>query len=465
MKVKVTILLLVYMFSLLNASIGIPESKLEIIKNYRLKNWNTEELKAYLDAGTAIENSKENRKGFDLGIQPYYNRTIETNDKIFYFDDIFYTNYDLNTTERDDTERTTNQLRLSNTMSVSGNFYLNDRLFWGSSLYLDVNYINDREKIETENEDTSKELDENTNFIGRAFLGFGIGRIYNVTPVIRALRLNERLKKIGKGEMSDSEIDNIAYIISNENSYDSYYYRHDKYFWDDINEKSGDKLNGLSVREYEYLKEAMLENTGYRAQGYAAEFGVFFDRRASKSFRRVDDLSNRLTMDSFLIGPGFRFLQYNNLSTSLQLMLFYEADIQFNTMTDSKLDKEFMHSAQIDLLYNITDRLLFTNSLSYTYVAETEDFSDMQDEEPKASALEFSSSLDYFVQDRVDIYASFALDNYNIDNGMYYPFNTLNDKSGNIRWEGADYSGSDTVFRTGIALGIKVYFHNMNRGR
>ena len=66
---------------------------------------------------------------------------------------------------------------------------------------------------------------------GRLSVLYGIGRIRNVTPVIRSLRFRERFAALGiRPDLSDLQVQDIAGHFSQYSGYNRIYDRQDKYF-------------------------------------------------------------------------------------------------------------------------------------------------------------------------------------------------------------------------------------------
>mgnify|MGYP000337876300 CR=1 FL=1 len=65
-------------------------------------------------------------------------------------------------------------------------------------------------------------------------VGVGLGRARNVAPLIRAQRLSERLKAIGRAPLSPAEIQEVARVLATEHGYRAVYERPDRSFWQDV---------------------------------------------------------------------------------------------------------------------------------------------------------------------------------------------------------------------------------------
>jgi len=99
-----------------------------------------------------------------------------------------------------------------------------------------------------------------------ASLGIGLGRIRDVTPLVRAERLNERLVALGRPRLAPAAIQHVAEVLAREYGYRRVFDRPERRFWSDVLEPL---IGGepLSVAEVFYLTDVMQENLGTRWQG------------------------------------------------------------------------------------------------------------------------------------------------------------------------------------------------------
>ena len=102
----------------------------------------------------------------------------------------------------------------------------------------------------------------------------GLGRVRDVTPVIRAKRLSERLVALGRPPLSAAQVRRIADVLVREHGYRAVYERPDRSFWRDVLEPMLDPQRPLSPFEIFYLRDVMQEDIGPRLQGRRLELGV-----------------------------------------------------------------------------------------------------------------------------------------------------------------------------------------------
>lgn len=107
-------------------------------------------------------------------------------------------------------------------------------------------------------------------------IGLSYGRIRTVTPVVRAQRISERFKALGRRPLTESEIMALADILAQESGYQVAFDRSDKVFWQDVLGRFADD-RPLAPFEVMYLTEVMAENLGSRKQGWriGAQIGTY----------------------------------------------------------------------------------------------------------------------------------------------------------------------------------------------
>lgn len=121
---------------------------------------------------------------------------------------------------------------------------------------------------QTEDSETSigSELALNARF------GVGVGRVRVVTPVIRALRVRERLSAVAPGKtMSPNQVQTAAHQLARRPGYQAVYDRPDKFFWRDFFSQVG--LGSPSTFDLFYVADVLREPVGLRREGAELQFG------------------------------------------------------------------------------------------------------------------------------------------------------------------------------------------------
>lgn len=245
-----------------------------------------------------------------------------------------------------------------------------------------------------------------------ARLGVGFGRLRDVTPVIRALRVRERLQEIGRGDALGREnIQAAAQQFARRPGYAPVYDRSDKYFWNDF--FSAIEAQGGDLQAYEtfYIAESLIEQVSRRREGYEVAAGV--DLR----------YTNALDKEENTFGPDVRSREINSdvgffargryaTNLSLRQQVDVQLDATYVTPTDdnTSVDGVFETTAEAAHLWEIADRYQVTS----TGVARYQEVQRDDGEGDDFTSFRFSagSSFAMFVENRVRLSAGlrYALD-------------------------------------------------------
>ncbi|MCF7805233.1 MAG: hypothetical protein K9N46_13295 [Candidatus Marinimicrobia bacterium] len=123
--------------------------------------------------------------------------------------------------------------------------------FWGSSF-----------------KDFEREQERDWVVHSKPVIGIGWGRIRNVTPLLRALRFEERYRSLGReGAFSMDTRHTMAQLMAQERGFNVVHDRHHKYFWDAFHGQLPDLQSGLGPFDYFYLDDVLRENLGNRYEG------------------------------------------------------------------------------------------------------------------------------------------------------------------------------------------------------
>lgn len=122
----------------------------------------------------------------------------------------------------------------------------------------------------------------------------GVGRVRDVTPVIRAKRLSERLVALGRPPLAEGQVRQVAAVLAREYGYRAVYERPDRSFWRDVLEPMLDPERPLSPFEIFYLRDVMQEDIGSRLQGQRLEVGLGYSEYTTHQF---EDERKRVTRE------------------------------------------------------------------------------------------------------------------------------------------------------------------------
>lgn len=271
--------------------------------------------------------------------------------------------------------------------------------FWASS---DGSYW--ERDTETRNTDAGLELgyewdgDLDRNYEAEGRIGYGIGRVRNVTPVLRALRLNERLAALQKERsLNPDEIAEMAQTLAKRSGYLSVYDRSSKYFWPDVLKPLATQ-GALSPFDIFYLTEILSENIGARYEGWDASAGIDYQYQWQD---RVDARSKTL-------GLFLKTRYFHNLSLSRQIR--FDGDFIWYKpfLNEENWHPDRLLTLQGNYLWNLADRVLWDSWINFT-----DDFS-KREQNSKTSYLisrgiTLQTSLSYFIENNLTFSASINL--------------------------------------------------------
>ena len=180
-------------------------------------------------------------------------------------------------------------------------------------------------------------------------IGIGYGRVRNVTPLIRALRLQERYATIkDNATFTDNEIQLVAQEIAKKSGYALVYDRYDKYFWNNILDKV-EAISELAPFEVFYLADVLRENMGARFEGWDVSSGFLIN-----GTKKVDTK----------IGVFLQGQWYKNLSLENQLSIAGYGN--YAKYIDENISRKAIGNFEIGLkhLWAISDRILWETGLN-----------------------------------------------------------------------------------------------------
>ncbi len=201
-------------------------------------------------------------------------------------------------------------------------------------------------------------VDETQDYLdGRATvrLGVGVGRVRIVTPVIRALRVRERLRTVAPGtSVSDEQVQTAARQLARRPGYQAVYDRPDKYFWSDFFDRVG--LTGHSPFETFYVADVLRELVGVRREGAEFAVGALGSHEGGE-----DQVGGRNVahddIDADALGGFARGQWYRNLALNHQLGVNVRATYRHFVDSQGPLDNEVGIDAEGQWLWVLADRL------------------------------------------------------------------------------------------------------------
>ena len=166
-------------------------------------------------------------------------------------------------------------------------------------------------------------------------LGFGKGRLRNVTPVIYAIRFQERSEYAGLSSNSSLEtLQSLAQQFSKLNGYTKTGFRNEKFFWNDVNRIAGIG-NNSSVFATNYVQESIFETIGIRKEG-----------RRSSVKAGIEFLGNHRYILESTTTPN-----YNSLFREVSNHSIYSINANFEAYSNKSLNTQIGHEVGFDVAF------------------------------------------------------------------------------------------------------------------
>jgi len=405
------------------------------LENYRLPTWGYDLL--YLDfdgAFSSINQFNDTRNRNTNGrLAPNYFYYRESEEMIINGRVSLPLNLSRSSTKTAaDVESSQREFDLLLSAFADGKYYLDDLLFAAGQVEIDIN--SNRRTTDGDNQPELFRRQADTRLALGA--GAGYGRVRNVTPVIRALRFNERLNALNAGSLNDGQLQDLASVFAQRTGYTRVFDRPNRHFWDAISNTAPNILGSMSMYDAYYLSETLMESTGQRFEGWDATAQIFVDHQRYSEKRETD--GNTTLDDSWAdteLGLNLAGRYFHNLS--LEQMISVRANLGFGLYIpdDDEADNERLMLAGFEVghLYNITDRILVQSALG----TNVERFGS-GDDSFTYRVFRINSSVTYFIEDNVNVFATISYRNEKEDFGN------------------ADRSRSDF----GINVGLRYFFIN-----
>ncbi|MFH2053548.1 MAG: hypothetical protein ABIK96_13875 [bacterium] len=233
--------------------------------------------------------------------------------------------------------------------------------------------------------------------IGGAGLDLGIGRLRDVTPLVRAARLSERLVALGRPALTRDQVIAVAEVLATEQGYRTVFERSDRRFWHDVLDPVLAGQEPLSALEILYLRDVLAEDLGPRNQGFLLGAGYGFEESRITRDDRVTSSIRR--------GPALSAVWARNLSLHHQLTLSANLDYTWvrNVYT---VEEGAGIRFQGDHLWNVADRYRLDTMLRAGY--EYREDLELVDQEYllRSVVVDLSSSLRIYLEDSLNLVAS-----------------------------------------------------------
>jgi hypothetical protein len=190
-------------------------------------------------------------------------------------------------------------------------------------------------------------------------LGFGMGRVRNVEPLIRAERMNERLQALGKPALDRQAVLRVARALAKQGGYGLVYSRPDRRFWEEVLEPVLVEAGSLSPYEMHYLAEALEEYVGNRNQGWSVRATYGFTEGRGHDLGSGDIYQKEL-------GPTLQAHWSHNLSLEHQISL--RASYSYQWSDSYGHETEFsLAGLELSHLWLLTDRHRLESALGASH--------------------------------------------------------------------------------------------------
>lgn len=398
----IIILLCLPLYSLAQESIGFSDpDNIQPLLDYRLPEWGYTNF--YLDFSmdgnvnrTHIQRADENSTegGLFLQLAPVYNRFYESESRQSRYS--FQSSVDYSLDARNDfgnnvKDETNYNLQISTNLHEK--IYKND-----SDIFLTTSLRGNFQQAKTENTST-----QTNSFLGNwpfarqfetaATLGFGFGRLRNVNPSIRSLRLGERLNALNNGQsMTNQDYFSAADQFTQYSGYQGTYDRPQKYFWADMDDMISPNLSVLNPFDLLYLTDTTVEAIGTRREGWEVQVSGTLDYSTRYTKNDSVTMENELNQET-IFQPRISGSWWKNLSLKHQIA--FSGQFQSFIWLNSNSNSTYVGNLQARWLYTITDRILSTTNLAF-----------IQNFTGNSGLISINSEINYFVENRFSIFTN-----------------------------------------------------------
>jgi hypothetical protein len=352
--------------------------------DYRLPDWGYRTLFLNFDFvgqghdGPLVDNSNaELRQSLD------FTRYGESEDRFWLLEARQRLNWDWNE-DTDSLKTTAARFNGGLTLSAELSEYLSDDFFWTGSVSLSGDYNESRS-----HDVSGRDADFRRSFVGSLEPGIGIGQIRDVTPILRAMRINERLRALGRTELPPEDVHGLAEVFARSEGYFAVFDRSDRHFWQDMLEPFVGSGEPLSPFEVLYLRESSFEQLGSRQEGALASAGIELSRTAAGGREPRDEL-----------GPWVEAAWSHNLDLNHQISSDFESFYLWNQRPEQvSIAERGQASLTGSYLWVLADRVVWNNSLAGRV--------EYLEEESGAAATDqtvsWTSRCEYYVEDHVSL--------------------------------------------------------------
>lgn len=284
--------------------------------------------------------------------------------------------------------------------------YLSDRTFALVSVDGDLRLSDERAENDDVNQPDIDRYDFDTSL--RLRTGLGLGRVRDVTPVIRALRVRERLRALGSGaSLSPSDVQAAARQLARRPGYGPVYDRPDKYFWRDFFNAAGTGEGALAPFDVFYVADVLQEPVGRRLEGAELRVGPAVNYQ-NNLFREDPDPGplNRTRTITSTLGAFVNGRVYRNLSLRHQLGFVADAAYNYALQTETERDRRLELETRVQWLWVLADRFRLDTRAATDFAFADDSTIDDNAIKTQQSRYSLSTGLTVFIENRLSVTAS-----------------------------------------------------------
>lgn len=431
--------LFIFTIDCIAQSVGLGNTDPSVFSNYKLPDISYHSL--WLGSNFSFYSNKQINKyegdpdrynyRSELSLSPSYSILKQTDDSKLSISNSVSGNYynEFRITEGNGFNQGSRYKALSYGLNLSSminydNYFSGSNYFHtlGTSLFVRLN------EAKYGNEDLTGNKSQGYNF----YAGIGWGKIRMITPVVSAIRLQERLKQINilNRDLNQTTIEKVAQEFSNANIISRSFVRSDKYLWERIEKAlsaEGVSLSGLNQFGNSFIREIPGELRFERHEGIQAgyRFQLEYWSNYSSQMGRSWISESLFLMNNFYFNYSHQLGLYSQASFNLSL----EMGPSINKPNNTK--QRYQLTYNINYAHELTDRFIFTAHHKLGL-----QFDNMNTQIRWVNAYVVLSGS-YFVEDNISLTASYEL---RYDDSTYSDFQ---------RWTGIDNK---------LNIGITYYF-------
>ena len=350
----------------------------------------------------------------NFGFSPQYYMLKESDDIYFSFNTIFSGEYSYSDGKSEGPGVLLNNFRKSVNENVEVNVketlrnYLN-----GGDLFFSLNSSGGFSTLDEYDDNPMSDSTRASSYRGQKLqeyslsIGFGWGKMRNVTAVVSAIRFQERMKRLNliNSNLSDKTIEDLAQQFYREGYYSQVHVRPDKFFWQDVgNALAGDGINldALNMYAASYLRQVPNELRFMRNEGLIGGIGVGIDY-SNQYYSAQIHPPNGISIEQFL-AIGNAYVNYSHqLDLNSQVRFDIAANGGPNLTRHQTLGQQYALNADLGYDYELTDMIVVSAENSFDVLFQN------GNGQGRLLTDDTNVQLNYFVEDNISLSGQYSL--------------------------------------------------------